>query len=387
MTDWVLGSSTPSVVSTRSGILNDAGSPGQMLGLPTRSTEVSGTLDSALGIETVYRAMDIITTNVSQLRLKTIKAGQPIRNRLVERPNVDDSLSKFLKRTTIGLAGTGNAYWLITRDRDTNVVVNLEVLNPNAVQITYDTNDNKQYTYGDKVYTRDQVKHLRKLEIPGSAYGLGPIQAGRHTIAGVQDVKDYGNNWFRDAGIPNGVLSTDQELDPETATYFKNQWMLAQTNHQVAVVGKGLKYATTILSPSDALWVDAQKFGVQQVARMFGIPATWLLAEVGGNSMTYNNQETVYMEFIRNTLNAYLVEIEDALTDLTPNGSTVKFDIDGFLRPDSKTRAEIQVMYHTAGILTANEIRDLEGYQPLTAAQKRDLKPAPLPAPQETPND
>jgi len=380
VSNWYFGDSKPAI-NTRSGSVGSAGGTSPLPGvIPPIRSEYSGSLDNALALDAVYRAIDIISTNVMQLELVAKKQGRVTDNSLVRKPNVDDSLSKFLKRTTINLAGHGNAYWLIDRDEN-GVVINLSVLQSLSVSIFYDENGNKFYQYGDKTYRRDQVKHLRRIEIEGSPYGLGPIQACRARIAGVKEVAYYGDNWFANAGVPTGVLSSTDQLTDDDAARAKATWYESQSTRSVAVIGNGLSYHSVVVSPEEAQFIEAQKFSVQTIARMFGIPAGWLLAELGGNSLTYNNQEQVWIEYVRNTLMSYLKEIEDAFTELTPNGTSVKFDVDGLLRPDSKTRAEIHEKELTHGWKTINEIRIEEGLLPLSQAQLAALKPAPNPKP------
>lgn len=354
--------------------------------IPARTTPTVS-VEGAMELNTVYRAVSIITTNVSQLELVSKKQGVVKENSLTRRPNLNQTLSQFLKQTTLDLVGYGNCYWKITRSSTNNLVINLDIWDPNNVQINYTKSGRKFYVYEGVEYNKDDVYHLKNMELPGHNKGIGPIQAFRMGIYRAKKVKQYGDEWFDNSGVPTGVLSTTEDLDAETAAQWRADWTANLANARgTAVLGNGLKYESIYLNPEDAMWIQALESDIKAISIVFGIPPTWLLAEVGGNSMTYTNQESAWIDFVRNTLSLYLKEIEDAFTELTGNGTSVKFNVDGLLRPDSKARAEIYTQAIASGWLTVDEVRAREGLPPLTAAQKKELKPEPV-APVVAPDD
>jgi HK97 family phage portal protein len=217
---------------------------------PSRNRVDPVTIDTALTIPAVYRAFDILSTAVSQLELKVVRNNVRIDTpAIIEQPDSNQSLSQFLKRTVIGLAADGNAFWLLYRD-DKNQVFNIEVLNPRLVQIQYNQKSGeKYYQYGNQKFNKTQIAHLRKLEIPGYDRGLGPIQACRGALKGSLDLTNYKDNWFSDSGVPTGVLTSDQQLDRQQAQEVKQRWNESQETRGVAVLGKGLEYHATILNP------------------------------------------------------------------------------------------------------------------------------------------
>src|SRR5690348_16803820 len=75
-------------------------------------------VESSLGLSGVFRAIQILATSVGQLELTSYRRGQEVDPvpLVVTRPDVDRSRRSFLKRTTVNLAATGNAYWRVFRD-------------------------------------------------------------------------------------------------------------------------------------------------------------------------------------------------------------------------------------------------------------------------------
>lgn len=347
---------------------------------PARSAVTDVNLDSALSINSVFRAVQILSGAVSQLELGVWRAGIEIDSpAIVRQPDVNKTLSQFLKRTTISLAGTGNAYWLLINN-SAGATDSIQILNPLAVSIGEDKQGRKVYHYASETYRTDQVKHLRLLEVPGHEYGLGPVQSCRSGLGSALSLRDYSDNWFSKSAVPTGVLSTDLNLTGPEADAYKARWNEMQAERSVAVLSKGLKYEPILLSPADAQFLESQQFSVTTVAQMFGIPAPYLLAAVQGSSMTYQNLEMADSQFVKYTLMAYLKEIEDALSSVLPRGQVAKFKLDGFLRPDAKSQADIHKIYFDMGVISADEIRADKGWT--GPAPQRKPAPAPAPAPE-----
>jgi HK97 family phage portal protein len=108
------------------------------------------------------------------------------------------------------------------------------------------------------------------------------------------------------------------------------------------------------------MFIDAQAWNVQQIARLFGVPANMLLASVDGNSMTYSNMEQEQMGFVRYTLSQYIIEIESALTFLTTRGTMVKMNVDSLLRSDTLSRYQAHQIAIASGWMTIDEVRAIE---------------------------
>ena len=344
---------------------------------------VAVSVDRAIGLAAVYRAVSIIGTSVSQLSVGIWRSGEEMdlsSTSLVNRPNLDISRAAFFEQTAVSLAVAGTAYWLLEgKTSASGTPKNLVVLNPHETTITY-SNGKKFYEYQGKTYADWKVKQLWLNRFPGYEYGIGPIQAAQNELRGALDLRNYADNWFREGGVPSGVLKTDQVMSSADALRYKEAYDDSQATRGrgVVVLGSGLTYNPVYLSPRDAQFIESQQFERTQVAMMFGIPATYMLAGVEGNSMTYTNLEMVDTQFVRYTLMKYLKEIEEALTDLVPRGQVVRFKVEALLRADTKTRYDSYKVAIDAGFLSVNEVREIEGKLPLSAAELKALKPAPV---------
>jgi HK97 family phage portal protein len=218
------------------------------------------------------------------------------------------------------------------------------------------------YTYRGIIrYELTDIYHGGMMAVPGNAYYLGPIQSCQAELLNARDTRDYASVWFTDSGIPNGVLKSDQMLSPDQAAAAKDAWnATAGAKNGVAVLGNGLSYQPMYLNPRDSMFIDAQGWNVQQIARLFGIPANMLMASVDGNSMTYTNMEQEQMAFVRYTLSQYIVAIESGLTYLTTRGTMVKMNVESLLRSDTLTRYQAHQIAIASGWMTIDEVRAIE---------------------------
>jgi HK97 family phage portal protein len=331
---------------------------------PPRSATSGVTTNDALSLASVYRSVSIIATAMKQLGIHVYRDDAEVTPTplVVRQPDIKMTREMWMEQTVNSMALSGNAYWLIGRN-GRGETVNLEVLNPFDMMIQTDDYGKAVYYFyrGVQKYELNEIQHLSLMRVPGNVYGLGPIQAAQKELLNARDTRDYASVWFTDSGIPNGVLKSDQMLSPDQAAAAKDAWNLtAGAKNGVAVLGNGLNYQPMYLNPRDALFIEAQAFNVQQIARLFGVPANMLLASVDGNSMTYSNMEQEQMGFVRYTLSQYIVEIESALSHLLTRGTMVKINVDSLLRSDTLTRYQAHKLAIESGWMTIDEVRAIE---------------------------
>ena len=360
----------------------DPSSPSTVLPPARSAASTIVTSREAMTLASTFRSFQILGTAVSQLSLgvwrNDVELDTPALLRQPDALDPDAAPAMLFEESTTSLAGTGNAYWRLHRVEASAPVLSLEVL-PAAEVTAHPAKDNPRrvshYTHNGRRLERWEVRHLKLLRV-GGLYGLGPIQAAQADLRGALDVRDYATGWFDTSGMPSGVLKTDQRLNGEDAAEYREQWHETPAG-RVRVLGAGLAFEPFMLKPADAQWLENQKFSVTQIARLMGIPATYLLAAIDGSSMNYTNQEQVDIAFVRYTLMAYLREIELAFSSVLPRGQQARFKVDALLRTDTKTRMETYEIGLRAGIYSLPWVQRTEGL-PITAA------PATTPAEETT---
>jgi HK97 family phage portal protein len=331
---------------------------------PPRSATSGVTTTDALSLASVYRSVSIIATAMKQLGIHAYRDDIKVTPTplWMRQPDAKVTREVWMEQTVNSMALSGNAYWLVSRN-PRGETVNLEVLNPFDMMIQTDDYGNALYYLyrGTVKYSLTDIQHLALMRVPGNVYGLGPIQAAQKELLNARDTRDYASVWMNDSGVPSGVLKSDQMLSPDQASAAKDAWnTTAGAKNGVAVLGNGLSYQPMYLNPRDAQFIEVQAWNVQQVARLFGVPANMLLASVDGNSMTYTNMEQEQMAFVRYTLSQYIVEVESALSHLASRGTQVKVNVDSLLRSDTLTRYQAHQIAISSGWMTVDEVRAIE---------------------------
>lgn len=365
--DWWMGESDLSRFQRED--IPGPSDPSTALQIPSRA-ELPRSVSSrdAVGLVAVYRAVEIRAVAAKQISLDAIKKSRTIADTppLLTKPDPLCSRSQFIEKTVVSLDLTGNAYWRIERNAR-GEVSSMWVMNPHDVRIEVSKAGRVSgYNYQNKHLDADEVKHLARLRVPGTPYGLGPIQAAQVELRGALDTAEYGSDFLDSGSVPTGILKSDQILSPDSAKAARDQWETSQGGRRgIAVLGQGLDYRQTFLSPKDAQFIESQNWGVAQAARLFGVPGSLMLVVAEGRGETYQNVEQDWLGFVRFGLMNDLIEIEDAFTDFLPYGTRAKCNVEGLLRADTKSRYEAHNLSLTGGWRTVNEVRDIEGLDPL----------------------
>ena len=336
--------------------------------IPSRSAAVV-TADTALTLTAVYRAVQIIATPISKMPIKTYRFATGVELRidnpvLINKPDINSNRRDFLFQTVLSLALEGNAFWYKNYGSN-GQVNNLTLLPAQSVSVRYknqlDITQGIEYSYLGKTYTPREIEHLKLFSKTGNLRGISPIEAARPDISAALDLRDYAKNWFSSAGVPTGILKTNQSLNQEQAETVTNNWHNKQQNRQIAVIGNGFDYQQIALSPRDALFTDIQEQATISIARLFGIPARLLLTTVPGGSDTYTNLQDENQIFYRHTLMGYSDAITDAFSNCLPRGTRIEFDFEHLFKSDVAARYDYYSTAIAAGILTAEEVREKEG--------------------------
>ena len=137
----------------------------------------------------------------------------------------------------------------------------------------------------------------------------------------------------------------------------------------------GLKFHQIGIPPEQAQFLETRKFQINEIARIFRVPPH-MIGDLEKSS--FNNIEQQSIEFVKYTLNPWVVRWEQALQKslLMPsekNQLFIKFNVDGLMRGDYVKRMSGYSVARQNGWLSANDIRELENMNLIPADQGGDL--------------
>lgn len=367
-------------IETRADVITPA--PVHDVYLPVDDRRAGEPVSEALGLIPVYRALQLLTTAAGQLPIEQVRGNRVVTGKgvtpVVTRPDPTSDRTAWIEQAVMSLATDGNLF-LKGTPAPNGQWLSVEVLPPREVTVMRDPKTEKvEYVYKGAKLPASEIQHRKFMSAPGSLRGLGPIQAARNEISGAVDVRDYATGWFNASGQPAGLITGKSIDSAEKATATKDYWNKAAADPNnptnVRVIAGELSYTPLLLNPKDAQWLEVRKFSVTDIARLFGIPSALMLVSLDGNSLTYSNVEQEWLAFTRFTLMGYLRKIEEALSYFTPIGSKARFNLEGLLRSDTKSRYETYAAGIAAGFLTPDEARAKENLEPLTDTQIDQIK-------------
>ncbi len=218
------------------------------------------------------------------------------------------------------------------------------------------------------------IVHIKALSTDGLC-GLSPIRQMRLALEGNNAVRTASTALFRNNARPSGILKISGGGSTERFEHAKALWQDRHTGERqggIAVITGDAEFMPIGMPADDAEFVAARKLSAVEVARCFRLPPWMIGAEQ--ESMTYSNVESQQLSFAIHSLNPWLVCIEQALSadrDLFNASSFCEFLLDGLLRADSATRAQVyeKALNPVTGWMRRDEVRRLENLEPETAGQ------------------
>jgi len=338
---------------------------------------------TAMQNSAVYACVKVIAESIASLPLHVYEYKDGGKEKAVEHslyfllhdsPNPE--MTSFIFRETMltHLLLRGNAYAQIQRN-NAGRVIGLYPLS--ASKMTVERNDAGEIQYRYRVYTeenpnirnkgeiifpRTDILHIAGLGFDG-LIGYSPIAMAKNAIGLSIACEEFGNNFFANGAKPSGILKTPTLIKDPTKLQESWQSMYGGENAgKVAILEQGMEYQQISVPPEDAQFLQTRKFQIAEIARIFRVPLH-LLNEL--DHATFSNIAHQSLEFVIYTLTPYIARIEQvfnkALFLPSERGKYfVKFNVDGMLRGDIKSRYEAFAVGRQNGWLSANDIRELE---------------------------
>ena len=353
---------------------------------------------SAMQTTAVYACVRILAESIAGLPLhvytyqgkgKERVPEHPLYRLLHDAPNPEMTSFVFRETLMAHLLLWGNAYAQILRD-GRGQVVGLYPLLPDRMDVNRDSRTGDLYY----LYTRNaeenpnfkgagqiRLNRMDVLHIPGLGFdglvGYSPIAMAKNAIGIALATEEYGAAFFKNGARPGGVLEHPGVLkDPSK---LRESWHAVyggtMNTGRIAVLEEGVKYQQIAIPPEEAQFLETRKFQIDEIARLYRVPPH-MVGDLEKSS--FSNIEQQSLEFVKYTLNPWVVRWEQALqkallSEKEKHGHFIRFNVDGLLRGDYKSRMEGYAIGRQNGWLSANDIRSLEDMNPINADEGGDL--------------
>lgn len=352
---------------------------------------------TAMQMTAVYACVRILSESIAGLPLHLYKYCEDggkekaiehsLYSILHDEPNPEMSSFVFRETLMTHLLLWGNAYAQIIRNGHGEVIA-LYPLMPNKMSVNRDSAGTLYYEYTRQTEdaptikgTTVKLKPSDVLHIPGLGFdglvGYSPIAMAKNAIGLAIATEEYGSKFFANGATPGGILEHPGVVkDPERV---RNSWNSAfggsGNANKVAVLEEGMKYTPISISPEQAQFLETRKFQIDEIARIFRVPPH-MVGDLEKSS--FSNIEQQSLEFVKYTLNPWVMRWEQSIyrTLLSPNEKKdffVKFNVEGLLRGDYVSRMNGYATARQNGWMSANDIRELENMDRISAGDGGDL--------------
>jgi len=313
---------------------------------------------------------------------------------LLYQPNDWQNWFEFAEMMQASLVMRGNAYAVKVRN-SRGVVVKLIPVNADWVALWEAPDGGLYYRItatglhmlaelrGQPFLIPDEdILHVRGFSVNG-LLGSSRIVLGKEAIGLALGYERQAANYMSQGANTSGLLTTDSKLTPEAAKRMSDDWKEKkggiQNAGKIVVLEQGLKYQATTLSAVDAQFIAARNLQIQEVTRIFRIPAH-MLGDLARS--TNNNITQLAQEYINYTMSGYTSRWSwklDTAFGLRAQNLFIDFDLGQLSRGDISTRYNNYARGIMGGFLKPNEARLDDGRDPDPAGDKL-LEPANMSA-------
>ena len=309
--------------------------------------------------------------------IKERDASHPVA-KLLSKPNDWQTSNDYWLDATSRLLRYGNFYAHKSRPA-TGPIRALLPLDPAAIDVEQDENWALHYKAQlpggrQQEFDARQIHHVRSAARNGFK-GNSPVMDMREAIAFEIAAERFGSTFFGSGATPGLVFEYMEgtqghrtaEERQRFLTDFENRYSRSG-RFKAMLLPKGIKLGASPEAGNDkAQFIESREYQRTVIAGAFGVPPH-LVGDLSKG--TFNNVEQQSLAFIQNCVLPYVRMFEcamerDLLTDEDrAAGVIIRFNLEGALRADFKTRQEGLKIQREMGILSPNEWRELEGMNP-----------------------
>lgn len=253
------------------------------------------------------------------------------------------------------------------RDSAGQPVPPLFLLNPDSLRV-----EAGSYWVEDERLAPDELLIVRNRVWPGRVRGVGVWQQFAREVGFGDAIRDYATGMLG-RGIPAGYLKvTAPDLSQEEANALRDGWARVHggRRRRIAVLNATTEFHALQLDPQALQLTELMRLSAWEMCMVYGIPPFKLGISMG-ESGTYANIESRQIDYTQDALLPWTRRVESAFDAVFPRGTSLKINLDGLRRADTKTRYEAHRTALDAGFLTVNEVRALEDLPPMTELELR----------------
>ena len=354
--------------------------------LPSLASPSKVTAESALSVSAVWACVRVLSESIATLPFSVYQekdgridaaSAHPVHALLHDKPYKLYNAFTFRETMMIYACLHGNAVAAIVRNERTGRITGFKILDVRHLTVYCDVEDNLIYVYmpdGMKTarsYSASEVIHINTMSHNG-IWGMTPIQAVEPTFQEALDTQKYQQGVTTNGARIGGFIKYPGKLSQEAFDRLRESWAKkyegAGNAGKTAILEDGAEFVPISMNNKDLQIIEQRKMTVEDIARCYRVPLH-LIGDLSRS--TNNNIEHQSIEFVQHTLYPWVKRWESEINDKCftqpekNDGYYARLNLDGFQRGDSKSRSDFYATMHRIGVFSQNDIRRLEGYNPI----------------------
>ena len=316
---------------------------------------------SALAYTPVYRAASLIANDVGRVPLEVSDSQVTT---LLAKPNRWQSGFEFRRALTLQAVLYGNAFAIINRTLGGELLelipididgVSLDLTKPEPVY--------KTRLYGD--VAMESMLHIRAVGLDG-LWGESPVRLCKTSLTIMAAQENAQLEVMKNAGNPKIALVAPGPMGVQGRQMMEELYMKhhagAANAGKPLVLSEGMKVERISSTLDDQGIAAARRYSVEDVARVFGVPTSYL-SEHSANA--YGSMEWLSRMYVDACLQHWFSTWQaEIIAKLAPFAS-VRFDADSIARPSLAEQMAALRTGVESGVITRNEAREWLDLAPL----------------------
>jgi HK97 family phage portal protein len=250
-------------------------------------------------------------------------------------------------------------------------VVALVPLDPTRVDISRNRQTRQREFVidgGQSVLPAEDVLYIPEMRRPGALKGVSRVDEVKQTLGLAKALDEFASRYFSNGANTSGIIEFPGNLTQEQAKDLVDTFEAGHRGlrkaHRPGVLSGGAKYEKTGADGEQAQMLESRQFAVEEIARIFRVPPH-MIGSLQPGAASYASVEANAIQFVRYSLLPLVAKIEEAHTRILPGDVFLRMNMDGLLRGDSATQAQIFSTALQAGYMSVNDIRRLMDMRPV----------------------
>ncbi len=293
----------------------------------------------------------------------------------IEFTNPFQTWQEFIELHQIYMGLTGECFWIINKNK-LGEPQELWIAPPERMSVVPSKTEfvaGYVYQIGSQKIplTKEEVVH-HKLPNPLNSYrGLGPVQALAIDLDSELYAGKWNRNFFYNSARPDGIIGFEGTLSEEQFDRLKKQWGERHEGvskaHKIGLLEGGGKYQQIQFNAKDMDFKALRLLNRDNILGVYGMPLSVMgITENVNKANAEAGDYTFARWLVKPRLNRIKNKLNEQLIPMFKGAKNLELDFDEVVPQTTEQRIAQAQSGITAGYMTINEARQMNGLDPLS---------------------